>query len=45
MEDKSAYLVRRVSEHESIGRLVEFPRYFEVETVNACNAACPIMTP
>ena len=29
---------------ESVPALLEFPRYFEIETVNACNARCPMCT-
>jgi radical SAM protein with 4Fe4S-binding SPASM domain len=33
---------KRAGEPEA--SLVEFPRYFEIETVNACNARCPMCT-
>ena len=36
------YLVRRISPEESYEDLLAFPRYFEIETVNACNARCPM---
>ncbi|MDP3952644.1 radical SAM/SPASM domain-containing protein [Microbacterium sp.] len=29
---------------EPVPDLVRFPRYFEIETVNACNARCPMCT-
>lgn len=38
------YLVRRISPQESYDALLKFPRYFEIETVNACNATCPMCT-
>lgn len=38
------YLVRRISNKESYSDLLSFPRYIEVETVNVCNARCPMCT-
>lgn len=38
------YLVRRVSPLETYDDLISFPRFFEIETVNACNARCPMCT-
>lgn len=38
------YLRRRISPDDSYGDLLEFPKYFEIETVNACNARCPMCT-
>jgi sulfatase maturation enzyme AslB (radical SAM superfamily) len=38
------YLVRRVSPDERYDDLLRYPRYVEVETVNACNARCPMCT-
>src|SRR5882672_2334498 len=38
------YLVRRISPTESYNDLLDFPRFFEIETVNACNARCPMCT-
>lgn len=29
---------------EEVPKLLSFPRYFEIETVNACNAECPMCT-
>lgn len=29
---------------EPVPDLIQFPRYFEIETVNACNARCPMCT-
>lgn len=40
----SEYLVRRISPKERYEDLIRFPRYFEIETVNACNARCPMCT-
>ncbi len=44
MEADVDYLVRRISPDETIAALTEFPRYFEIETVNACQAKCPMCT-
>ncbi len=30
--------------NEPFAALMEFPRYFEIETVNSCNARCPMCT-
>lgn len=38
------YLVRRISPQENYDDLLEFPRYLEIETVNTCNARCPMCT-
>ena len=38
------YLVRRISPKENIDSLLEFPKFIEIETVNACNARCPMCT-
>jgi len=38
------YLVRRISSNESYHDLLTFPRYIEIETVNVCNARCPMCT-
>lgn len=44
METHEAYLTRRISQHERLEALTAFPRYFEIETVNACQAKCPMCT-
>ena len=46
MDKKTAadYLVMRISPRESYADLLQFPRYLEIETVNACNARCPMCT-
>jgi radical SAM protein with 4Fe4S-binding SPASM domain len=44
MPDQSAYIVRRIDSAKSISALTAFPSYFEIETVNACNARCPMCT-
>ncbi|MBI4665259.1 MAG: radical SAM protein [Nitrospinae bacterium] len=36
------YLVSRIDPGSTCEGLLEFPRYFEIETVNACNARCSI---
>ncbi len=38
------YLVRRIDKNSSIENILEFPKYVEIETVNACNARCPMCT-
>jgi len=38
------YLRRRISPSTPFSKLTEFPRFFEIETVNACNARCPMCT-
>ncbi|EWY42506.1 molybdenum cofactor biosynthesis protein MoaB [Skermanella stibiiresistens SB22] len=38
------YLVKRISSNERYDDILQFPRYFEIETVNACNARCPMCT-
>ena len=38
------YLRRRINTDEGYKNLLDYPRYFEIETVNACNARCPICT-
>ena len=38
------YLQRRISPNESYDDLLSFPRFIEIETVNACNARCPMCT-
>jgi len=38
------YLVRRISNKETYNDLLKFPRYLEIETINACNARCPMCT-
>lgn len=46
MDSKQAetYLKRRISADEPYASLLSYPRYFEIETVNACNARCPMCT-
>jgi MoaA/NifB/PqqE/SkfB family radical SAM enzyme len=43
-KDLQSYLRRRVSPAERYDDLLGFPRFFEIETVNACNARCPMCT-
>jgi radical SAM protein with 4Fe4S-binding SPASM domain len=38
------YLTKRVSPNDHYDKLLEFPQYIEIETVNACNARCPMCT-
>ncbi|MBI1774201.1 MAG: radical SAM protein [Proteobacteria bacterium] len=45
MDDaKKEYLRRRIAPEASYEDLLAFPRHFEIETVNACNARCPMCT-
>ena len=39
--DGLAYLQQRI---QPLGEMTAFPSYFEIETVNACNASCPMCT-
>ena len=38
------YLIRRIDKSKKIQDLLDYPRYIEIETVNACNARCPMCT-
>jgi sulfatase maturation enzyme AslB (radical SAM superfamily) len=38
------YLARRIMPGGTYEDLVRFPRYLEIETVNVCNARCPMCT-
>ena len=38
------YLNRRINPGGSYGTLLDFPTHLEIETVNACNARCPMCT-
>jgi len=38
------YLRQRISPDEDFEALLGFPRFFEIETVNTCNARCPMCT-
>ena len=38
------YLTRRIDNKDKFENLLEFPKYIEIETVNACNARCPMCT-
>ncbi len=42
--DLEEFLVRRIRPGDSYQKLLDFPTYFEIETVNACNARCPMCT-
>lgn len=42
--DKKEYLIRRISPGHSYDSLLRFPKYFEIETVNTCNARCSMCT-
>lgn len=44
VDEKLSYLQRRISPQESMDDLLRYPRYLEIETVNACNARCPMCT-
>lgn len=39
-----SYLVDRINPQATLEELEAFPSYFEIETVNACNARCPMCT-
>ena len=38
------YIVNRVDPKQNLEGLLRFPKYVEIETVNACNARCPMCT-
>ena len=38
------YLINRIDPKSNIKNLLEFPKFVEIETVNACNARCPMCT-
>lgn len=38
------YLVKRIDSDSTYDSLLRFPSYLEIETVNACNARCPMCT-
>ena len=44
MKNFEKYLSRRIDNSSAINELLEYPRYIEIETVNACNARCPMCT-
>ena len=45
MDEKyKKYLTRRIDNQVKYDSLLEFPKYIEIETVNACNARCPMCT-
>ena len=44
MTKLESYLNRRIDTKAKYKDLLEFPKYIEVETVNACNARCPMCT-
>jgi len=43
-KDLEEYLLGRIEKDSKISDLLRFPRFFEIETVNACNARCPMCT-
>lgn len=44
MTKLKSYLKRRIDNKANYKDLLEFPKYIEIETVNACNARCPMCT-
>lgn len=44
LETNRSYLQRRVRPGQTYADMVDFPAYFEIETVNTCNARCPMCT-
>ena len=44
MKKFEEYLVRRIDKNKNLAGLLEYPSYVEIETVNACNARCPMCT-
>ena len=44
MSKLESYLNRRIDSKSSFQGLLKFPKFIEIETVNACNARCPMCT-
>ena len=44
MKKFEEYLVKRIDKNKNLAGLLEYPSYIEIETVNACNARCPMCT-
>ena len=44
MSKQEEYLLKRISPDSEFSDLFEYPKYIELETVNACNARCPMCT-
>ena len=44
MKKFEEYLVKRIDKNKNYAGLLEYPSYVEIETVNACNARCPMCT-
>ena len=44
MNNFENYLKRRIDNEDKFENLLKFPKYVEIETVNACNARCPMCT-
>jgi MoaA/NifB/PqqE/SkfB family radical SAM enzyme len=44
MSKQTEYLLRRIDPEAEFPSLLAYPKYVELETVNACNARCPMCT-
>lgn len=44
MTNFEKYLIKRINSSSKLENLLEYPKYVEIETVNACNARCPMCT-
>ena len=44
IDNPQEYLTRRIAPGRKFDDLLRFPPYLEIETVNACNARCPMCT-
>jgi len=44
MNKFESYLNRRINKGSEFKNLLKYPSYIEIETVNACNARCPMCT-
>jgi len=42
--NQEEYLLKRISPNSQFSDLFTYPKYVELETVNACNARCPMCT-
>ena len=38
------YLIKRIDKNKKYNQLIDYPSFVEIETVNACNARCPMCT-
>ena len=44
MDKFEQYLIKRIDNNKKFNQLLDYPSFVEIETVNACNARCPMCT-